>query len=188
LGRPWKNTSALAPGSCGICLPKGATSLSPQVCAAPVVTIMTARDAGESPWMCYTKPLYQRAESCVLCSQVYYYKQLTKWRRWMGIEPTWNFVEPHAGFEDQERHQVALHLRSHAADHCPFSPAPRVAHPRGAASQGLLESLVGLEGLGTGLQALAESFSGFLCRGCNPKAAHLRREVAGKIFQPGTSR
>ena len=30
----------------------------------------------------------------------------------MGIEPTWDFVEPHAGFEDQERHQVALHLRS----------------------------------------------------------------------------
>ena len=34
-----------------------------------------------------------------------------KWRRWMGIEPTWNFVESHTGFEDQERHQVALHLR-----------------------------------------------------------------------------
>jgi hypothetical protein len=32
------------------------------------------------------------------------------WRRWMGIEPTWDFVEPHAGFEDQERHQAALHL------------------------------------------------------------------------------
>jgi hypothetical protein len=29
----------------------------------------------------------------------------------MGIEPTWDFVEPHAGFEDQERHQAALHLR-----------------------------------------------------------------------------
>src|ERR1039458_53430 len=29
----------------------------------------------------------------------------------MGIEPTWDFVEPHAGFEDQERHQVAPHLR-----------------------------------------------------------------------------
>ncbi len=29
----------------------------------------------------------------------------------MGIEPTWNFVESHAGFEDQERHQVALRLR-----------------------------------------------------------------------------
>ena len=28
----------------------------------------------------------------------------------MGIEPTWNFVEPHHGFEDQERHQVALRL------------------------------------------------------------------------------
>ena len=30
----------------------------------------------------------------------------------MGIEPTWNFVEPHHGFEDQERHQVALRLRT----------------------------------------------------------------------------
>jgi hypothetical protein len=28
----------------------------------------------------------------------------------MGIEPTWNFVESHTGFEDQERHQIALHL------------------------------------------------------------------------------
>jgi hypothetical protein len=30
----------------------------------------------------------------------------------MGIEPTWDFVEPHTGFEDQERHQVAPHLRT----------------------------------------------------------------------------
>ncbi len=29
----------------------------------------------------------------------------------MGIEPTWDLVEPHAGFEDQERHQNALRLR-----------------------------------------------------------------------------
>ncbi len=28
----------------------------------------------------------------------------------MGIEPTWDFVESHAGFEDQERHQIALRL------------------------------------------------------------------------------
>ena len=27
------------------------------------------------------------------------------WRRWMGIEPTWDFVEFHAGFEDQTLHQ-----------------------------------------------------------------------------------
>ena len=33
----------------------------------------------------------------------------------MGIEPTWDFVEPHAGFEDQERHQVASHLRAENA-------------------------------------------------------------------------
>jgi hypothetical protein len=37
------------------------------------------------------------------------------WRRRMGIEPTWNFVEPHHGFEDQERHQVALRLRENEA-------------------------------------------------------------------------
>ncbi len=30
----------------------------------------------------------------------------------MGIEPTWDFVESHAGFEDQERHQNALRLRT----------------------------------------------------------------------------
>lgn len=30
----------------------------------------------------------------------------------MGIEPTWDFVEPHHGFEDQERHQVATHLQT----------------------------------------------------------------------------
>ena len=36
------------------------------------------------------------------------------WRRRMGIEPTWDFVEPHSGFEDRERHQVALHLRDRA--------------------------------------------------------------------------
>ena len=29
----------------------------------------------------------------------------------MGIEPTWDLVEPHTGFEDQERHQAALRLR-----------------------------------------------------------------------------
>jgi hypothetical protein len=29
----------------------------------------------------------------------------------MGIEPTWDFVEPHHGFEDQERHQDALRLQ-----------------------------------------------------------------------------
>ena len=33
----------------------------------------------------------------------------------MGIEPTWDFVEPHHGFEDQERHQVALRLRADEA-------------------------------------------------------------------------
>ena len=36
----------------------------------------------------------------------------------MGIEPTWDFVEPHTGFEDQERHQAALHLHV---------PKPRIA-------------------------------------------------------------
>ena len=33
----------------------------------------------------------------------------------MGIEPTWDFVEPHTGFEDQERHQVAPHLHPASA-------------------------------------------------------------------------
>ncbi len=30
-----------------------------------------------------------------------------EWRRRMGIEPTWDLVESHTGFEDRERHQVA---------------------------------------------------------------------------------
>lgn len=30
----------------------------------------------------------------------------------MGIEPTWDFVEPHAGFEDQDRHQPGKHLQT----------------------------------------------------------------------------
>ena len=30
----------------------------------------------------------------------------------MGIEPTWDFVEPHTGFEDQERHRAASHLQT----------------------------------------------------------------------------
>lgn len=29
----------------------------------------------------------------------------------MGIEPTWDWLKPHTGFEDQERHQAASHLR-----------------------------------------------------------------------------
>ena len=29
----------------------------------------------------------------------------------MGIEPTWDFVEPHAGFEDQDRHQPGKRFR-----------------------------------------------------------------------------
>ena len=37
-------------------------------------------------------------------------RERSNWRRRMGIEPTWDFVEPHHGFEDQERHQVALRL------------------------------------------------------------------------------
>ena len=42
----------------------------------------------------------------------------------MGIEPTWDFVEPHLGFEDQERHQVALRLQAYRA-HCPRLTTPR---------------------------------------------------------------
>jgi hypothetical protein len=45
----------------------------------------------------------------------------------MGIEPTWNFVEPHHGFEDQERHQVALRLQAQGT-RCPrFAPQRAVS-------------------------------------------------------------
>jgi hypothetical protein len=40
----------------------------------------------------------------------------------MGIEPTWDLVEPHAGFEDQERHQIALHLQPPRLSAVPVSP------------------------------------------------------------------
>jgi len=30
----------------------------------------------------------------------------------MGIEPTWDFVEPHAGFEDHDMHQSCKHLHN----------------------------------------------------------------------------
>ncbi len=43
------------------------------------------------------------------------------WRRWMGIEPTWDFVEPHTGFEDQERHQVAPHLHDKSPRRWPIA-------------------------------------------------------------------
>ena len=39
----------------------------------------------------------------------------------MGIEPTWDFVEPHAGFEDQDRHQYGLRLQP-CAKLCPVVP------------------------------------------------------------------
>ena len=42
--------------------------------------------------------------------QAFELQQITDWRRWMGIEPTWDFVEPHAGFEDQRMHQQSNHL------------------------------------------------------------------------------
>ena len=50
----------------------------------------------------------------------------------MGIEPTWDFVEPHAGFEDQERHQVALHLHTGSLRRLPMTG---VIHFRRAALQ-----------------------------------------------------
>ena len=49
----------------------------------------------------------------------------------MGIEPTWDFVEPHAGFEDQERHQVAPHLHTKSM---PRLPKGGVVHFRRAVS------------------------------------------------------
>jgi len=39
----------------------------------------------------------------------------------MGIEPTWDFVEPHAGFEDQERHQAAAHLQAVSLHRLPLA-------------------------------------------------------------------
>ncbi len=39
----------------------------------------------------------------------------------MGIEPTWDFVEPHAGFEDQERHQAAPHLHNGSPRRLPMA-------------------------------------------------------------------
>ena len=49
----------------------------------------------------------------------------------MGIEPTWDFVEPHAGFEDQERHQAAPHLHNGSLRRLPMAG---VIHFRRAAS------------------------------------------------------
>jgi hypothetical protein len=51
----------------------------------------------------------------------------------MGIEPTWDFVEPHVGFEDRERHQVALHL--HDETHHRRLRMASVNHFRRVASQ-----------------------------------------------------
>ena len=51
----------------------------------------------------------------------------------MGIEPTWDFVEPHAGFEDQERHQVAPHLHTGSRHRLPVAG---VIHFRRAALHG----------------------------------------------------
>src|ERR1035437_5159131 len=42
-------------------------------------------------------------------------RESRNWRRRMGIEPSWEFVEPHHGFEDLERHQVALRLQGNKA-------------------------------------------------------------------------
>lgn len=67
----------------------------------------------------------------------------------MGIEPTWDLVESHAGFEDQERHQVALHLHLR-----PSGPAHRVQPPphpptdRGQPAQQMLIARASLFGRG----------------------------------------
>ena len=58
----------------------------------------------------------------------------------MGIEPTWDFVEPHAGFEDQERHQAALHLRTPSRE-------PQ-SGPRGCPEASALVRAQPLQGLG----------------------------------------
>ncbi len=41
----------------------------------------------------------------------------------MGIEPTRDFVEPHTGFEDQERHQAARHLQPTSSRRPPWAGA-----------------------------------------------------------------
>ena len=48
----------------------------------------------------------------------------------MGIEPTWDFVEPHHGFEDQERHQVALRLQGEEPRCLRMSPPSSAARFR----------------------------------------------------------
>ncbi len=40
----------------------------------------------------------------------------------MGIEPTWDWLKPHTGFEDQERHQAASHLQHRVPQHAKLHP------------------------------------------------------------------
>ena len=49
----------------------------------------------------------------------------------MGVEPTQSSFEPHTGFEDQERHQVALHLRGDVARRLWISAAEPASPLRG---------------------------------------------------------
>ena len=72
----------------------------------------------------------------------------------MGIEPTWDFVEPHAGFEDQERHQAALHLRAP-------KPRTRARIYEGSGRLVQLESLFfGLDNTGWSFQSLLRELLG----------------------------
>ena len=67
----------------------------------------------------YCRTLHSRR---VLCSTPLILLTVIEWRRRMGIEPTWDFVEPHHGFEDQERHQVALRLPADESRCLRFAP------------------------------------------------------------------
>ena len=48
----------------------------------------------------------------------------------MGIEPTWDFVEPHHGFEDQDTHQQCKRLQTKELPQIHFLHA--ISMPNGA--------------------------------------------------------
>ena len=45
------------------------------------------------------------------------------WRRRMGIEPTWELIDSHTGFEDQERHQAPFTPGKNASVNAPGGQA-----------------------------------------------------------------
>ena len=59
----------------------------------------------------------------------------------MGIEPTWDFVEPHTGFEDQERHQAAPHLHPGSLRRLPMAGVIHFRRPVSRRYFGRLERI-----------------------------------------------